>query len=124
MSLFMIAFFTTMAAATTPYVNTAAGDSVECSDSSGGGAGFTFNPSPSTWVSAKTSATAFTVITVSSKTTTTTGIEYGIKSSETDVFQRQQTAATTTANIDPSSELLLGGTGDTAFKDKASNETS
>ena len=118
MSLFMIMSFATMAAAGPAAETTTGGADVVIGGTSDTGGALTYNPSPSTVMSVKSLATSFTIISASSKTTTTTGIEYGIKSSETDVFQMRQ--ATDGEVSTPTSATELGGT----FTDKAGNSTS
>ena len=118
MSLFMIMSFATMAAAGATAETSTGGADVVIGGTSDTGGALTYNPSPSTLMSVQSSATSFTVISASSKTTTDTGIEYGIKSSETDIFQMRQ--ATDYDVTTPTSATVLGG----SFKDKAGNSTS
>jgi hypothetical protein len=114
LSLFMIVSFTTMASAGGPLTNTA-GATLSLPDS-GAGPGITFSPSPSTLLSAWTSATNFTLISASSKTTTDNGIEYGIDSDSNTIYQKiQATDSAVTATT--SATALPAG-----FKDKAGND--
>jgi hypothetical protein len=116
-SLFMVLSFTAMASAAESH-NSTAGATVTITSSGGTtcpGPNFTFDPSPSTLMSVFTSATNFTIIAASSKTNTTTGIEYGLDSDTSVVYQKTQATAghvtsTTSANALPS-----------GFKDKAGN---
>lgn len=119
MSFFMIVSFSTMALATDSTQTGDEGTVVTISESSsdgGSGPGITFTPSPNTFMFAKTDADNFTIIAYSSKTNTSTGIEYGIKSTEAAVFQMVQIATP----VAPTSSTVLGGD----FKDKAGNSTS
>ncbi|MBT6338859.1 MAG: hypothetical protein HOJ48_06135 [Desulfobacula sp.] len=89
MSLFMIILFSSGAYALTADTSTG-GATVTLTSSSSSRADLTFTPSPSTVMSAVTSATAYTVIGASSKTTTSTGIEYSLISGSAVVYQKVQ----------------------------------
>ena len=111
-SLFMVLSFTAMASAAESH-NSTAGATVTIDSSNCPGPNLTFNPSPSTVMSVSTTATAFTIIAASSKTNKDTGIEYGLVSDTSVVYQKTQTTAgavtpTTSANALPS-----------GFKDKS-----
>jgi len=115
-SLFMVLSFTAMASADQNVTTDTPGATVKIKssgDTTCPGPDLTFNPSPSTVMSVSTTATAFTIIAASSKTNTTTGIEYGLDSDTSVVYQKTQTTAgavtpTTSANALPS-----------GFKDKS-----
>lgn len=120
-SLFMIMAFTSIASATnTPTGTTGGGDAVVLTDT-GAGSGFTFNPSPSTVMSVYVITTTdleganFCLISASVKTTTENGIEYGIDSDSSDIYQRVQ--ATDNIVTPTTSGLVLP----TDFRDKANN---
>ena len=117
-SLFMVLSFTAMASAAESH-NSTAGATVKINSSGGTtcpGPPLTFNPSPSTVMSVSTTATAFTIIAASSKTTTKdTGIEYGLVSGESAVYQRTQ------ENPGEVTDAPTAGTLPSDFKDKAGN---
>jgi len=114
MSLFMIMSFSTIVSAAASADNNGTGGSLTVDGSVGAGPDLTFNPSPSTLVSVFTSATNYTLITASSKTTTSTGIEYGLDSDTSVVYQKVQ--ATDSAVTAATSATALPGSD---FKDKA-----
>jgi len=115
-SLFMIMSFITLASAATVTATSASGGAAITLADSGAGPGVTFNPSPSTLISAATNATLFTITAASSKTTTANGIEYGVISGSNAMYQMTQAAdnavtASTTPGSLPSAN----------FKDKNGN---
>jgi len=96
LSLSMVMFFSGMASATDA---SQADDGTLSITSSGGttcpGPSIAFTPSPSTLMDAATSATNFTIIAASSKTTggaSGNGIEYGIDSDTNVLYQKVQVA--------------------------------
>ena len=116
-SLFMVLSFTAMASADQNDTTTTGGATVTINKSSTcPGPRLTFNPSPSTVMSFSTTATAFTIIAASSKTTKkNTGIEYGLVSGESAVYQRTQ------ENPGEVTDAPTAGTLPSDFKDKAGN---
>ena len=116
LSLFMIMSFVTLASAATART-TSGGAAITLADS-GAGPGVTFNPSPSTVMSVATSATNFTIIGASSKTTEDNGIEYGVISGSNAMYQMTQAnggAVTATTSTAP------GSLPSADFKDKNGN---
>jgi len=121
LSLFMAMSFATFAVATA-ITTTAGGAAVAITNAGGPGGGPTlsFTPSPSTVMSTFTSPTQFTITAASKKTTTANGIEYGIDSDTSVIYQKVQAAdgavtATTSAATLPTPSV---------FKDKAGNDAS
>lgn len=115
LGLFMIMSFATMVSAETQ-TGTTSSRSLTFAASNTPGPPITFTPSPSTLMSVTTSDVAFSITAASSKTTTDTGLEYGILSSSNAVYQMAQAAnnavtATTSATALPS----------TSFQDKDGN---
>ena len=108
---FMILSFTTMVSAEVQ-TSASSGAAITFASAADPGPGFTFTPSPSSLVSAFTSATAFTAVAASGKTTGGAGgngIEYGVVSASNAMSQRvQATSNTVTA---ASSATALPGTG-------------
>jgi len=116
-SLFMILSLTAMASAA-EWNNSTAGDTVTITSSGGTicpGPNFTFDPSPSTLMSVSTSATNFTIIATSSKITTSTGIEYGIDSDTSVVYQKTQATQGEVTSTTSATALPSG------FTDKSGN---
>ena len=111
-TLFMILSFTTMASAAGPFTSTGTGIAITFT-SSGAGPALEFTPSPSTLISGITTATTFTAVAASSKTTTENGIEYAVISTENAMYQKVQA---TTATVTPAAATL-----DSDFLDKAGN---
>ena len=89
MGLFLIMFFSGSAYALTADTSTG-GDTVTLTSSSSSRANLIFTPSPNSLMSIVTSATAYTVVGASSKTTTSTGIEYCLVSGSAIVYQKPQ----------------------------------
>jgi len=115
-SLFMVLSFTAMASAAENHNSTAVAAVTINKSSTCPGPPLTFNPSPSTVMSFSTTATAFTIIAASSKTTKkNTGIEYGLVSGESAVYQRTQ------ENPGEVTDAPTAGTLPSGFKDKAGN---
>ena len=118
LSLFMIMSFVTLASAATVTATSASGGAAITLADSGAGPGVTFNPSPSTVMSVATSATNFTIIGASSKTTEDNGIEYGVISGSNAMYQMTQAnggAVTDTTSTAP------GSLPSADFKDKNGN---
>lgn len=117
MSLFMIILFSSSAYSLTADTSTG-GATVTLESSSSSRADLTFTPSPSTVMSVITSATAHTVIGASSKTTTSTGVEYCLISGSAVVYQKVQATSNDvtdvtsgTAGTAPTGFAARGGTG-------------
>ncbi len=114
-SLFMVLSFTAMASAAENHNSTAVAAVTINKSSTCPGPPLTFNPSPSTLMSFSTTATAFTIIAASSKTNKDTGIEYGLVSDTSVVYQKTQTTAGKVT------DAPTAGTLPSDFKDKAGN---
>ena len=89
---------------------------VTISDSNAGGGDLVFTPSPSTTMNTATSASAFTIVSASTKTTTANGIEYALVSADGNIYQMKQakdataTAAGTAGTV-PTDFAVKGGSG-------------
>lgn len=60
------------------------------SNKTGEGPGIVFTPSPNTLISCSTSATAYTIVAASNRTSTDNGIEYCLISSNNNIYQKTQ----------------------------------
>jgi len=115
MTVFLIMSFTTMVSAEVQ-TSSSAGAGITFAASNTSGPSITYTPSPSSLVSAFTSATAFTITGGSGKTTTSNGIEYGVVSSENAMYQRVQATSNTVTAADSATSLPGSN-----WKDKAGN---
>ena len=71
-----------------------AGNTLTVTDTNGGGAGLTFEPSPNVNIghTVNTDGSTFAIDTTNEKTTTSNGLEYGTASDTTGYYQRTKTA--------------------------------
>ncbi len=106
LSLFTIMSLTTFVYAA-DFVNASAGAKITITGGTTAGPDLEFTPSPSTLMSASTSPTDFTITAASSKTTDENGIEYGLDSSTSDVYQQVQ-ATTGAVTVTDSATTLPG----------------
>ena len=73
-------------------VYAAGGDALTIDGSNSGGTDLVFTPSGNTLIDAVTSATAYTIISASAKTTTANGMEYYMRSGYNGYYQKAQAA--------------------------------
>lgn len=107
----LMTFLTITAIADTSTATTTGGDVVAF----GGTPALNFTPSPSTIMAVETTALAYAVTSGSTKTTTETGIMYGVLSSRSPVYQYAQQADGEL--VAPSSATSLGSN----WEDKSGN---
>ncbi len=91
LALFMVVSFTTIATAETD-ATTTGGEALELAGTNDPGPAFSFSPSPSTIMAVDTGENTYAATSASIRTTTDTGIEYGVLSTSNDMFQMAQAA--------------------------------
>lgn len=106
MSLFtMMIFASTALAAGADDNGTAGGDVLTITGGTTAGPALTFTPSPSTLITVFTAPTEFTATAASAKTTMANGIEYGIDSDTSDMYQMVQGADNDVTDADAADAL-------------------